>query len=494
MISRRTVLQTSAAFGVAATAAAVLPGLRAVAQASVPLRRSLHEMDLDDPVLAAFRTFVATMKDPDRDGTPVSWVGFANVHGSLSGFNLCPHGNWYFLPWHRGYVRMYEMAVRSITGYEEFAMPYWDWTAHPDFPAAFGDQTFNGQPNPLYVEGRLTATGDRIPTSVSGPDVMDQIYAKTNYEEFGSSRPRGQDDLDPRWITAGGTQGELEFNPHNNIHCLIRGPFMCNGASPQDPIFQMHHGNIDRIWAEWIAQGRNNSDNSLWLDMPFTDNYIDPDGNLYTQAVRDMLEVEPLGYTYGIGAPQAPAPIPDPARNLYLAALYGAPTALEAVGPQRVLAVNEQVATPENPLSIRLDPNTRLLQSAVALDTAETVRTAGLTERRVYAFIRQLEPADQVNTQLRVFANLPEVSGDTDISVPNYVTTIGFFGPTGRHGDHDMRPTVAVDLTPTLRRLERESGLETDELSVQLVPVPQVGDDPGAAGNVAVSEVELAIV
>ena len=83
----------------------VLPGLRAIAQ-PIPLRRSLQGMDLDDPILETYREFVTMMKDPSRNGQPVSWVGFSDVHGSFAvGFNLCPHRNWYFLPWHRSYVR-----------------------------------------------------------------------------------------------------------------------------------------------------------------------------------------------------------------------------------------------------------------------------------------------------------------------------------------------------------------------------------------------------
>jgi tyrosinase len=56
---------------------------------------------------------------------PINWTSLANIHGTAASFNQCPHGNWYFLPWHRGYLLMYERVVRQLTGFNDFALPYW---------------------------------------------------------------------------------------------------------------------------------------------------------------------------------------------------------------------------------------------------------------------------------------------------------------------------------------------------------------------------------
>jgi tyrosinase len=109
-ISRRDVLLRGSAIGVGIIAANV-PGLVAFAQPLPPLRRSLHGLALNDPILQAWRDGVRLLKArPASD--PVSWANFAAIHGSDAGFNLCPHGNWYFLPWHRAYLLMYERTVR----------------------------------------------------------------------------------------------------------------------------------------------------------------------------------------------------------------------------------------------------------------------------------------------------------------------------------------------------------------------------------------------
>ena len=117
MLTRRALLRSTVAGTSALIFSAALPGLRAAVQFTPPRRRSLGAMDLDDPDLVTYREFVTLMKDPARTEDPVSWISFSDVHGTLNGgFNLCPHNNWYFLPWHRGYLRMYEMAARTLTG------------------------------------------------------------------------------------------------------------------------------------------------------------------------------------------------------------------------------------------------------------------------------------------------------------------------------------------------------------------------------------------
>ena len=177
------------------------------------------------------------------------------------------------MPWHRAYVEMYENAARVLTNNPKFAMPYWNWTSLRQLPSAFTDKTYKGQPNPLFVPGRgdpasmvrNSLTGQNALTdALVGPKVIASIFKETVYEAFGTSRPvdysvsppQVQNNLDPKWVPmGGGDQGILERTPHNNVHNNI-GAYMPQSNSPRDPIFMMHHGNIDRIWAHWTALGR----------------------------------------------------------------------------------------------------------------------------------------------------------------------------------------------------------------------------------------------
>src|SRR4029077_12843491 len=139
-----------------------------------------------------------------------------------------------------------------------------------------------------------------------GPSVLQDILHSADYEEFGTSRPRGQNSLDPSWVLKRtGAQGTLESLPHNMVHNNIGG-WMPSAVSPRDPIFFMHHCNIDRIWAVWNSLGNPNSADSLWTDMQFKSNFYLPDGSDYSPLVKELYVPEALGYTYGLPAP-APA-------------------------------------------------------------------------------------------------------------------------------------------------------------------------------------------
>jgi tyrosinase len=56
--------------------------------------------------------------------------------------------------------------------------------------------------------------------------------------------------------------GVLEGQPHNNVHNCVggmslqknNGGFMQANLSPVDPIFFLHHSNIDRLWDVWTRK------------------------------------------------------------------------------------------------------------------------------------------------------------------------------------------------------------------------------------------------
>ncbi|MGC2222539.1 MAG: tyrosinase family protein [Methylocella sp.] len=138
-----------------------------------------------------------------------------------------------------------------------------------------------------------------MPPQIVGPAVLQDILQSPDYEQFGTSRPRGQNDLNQSWILRRtGAQGTLERTPHNLVHNNIGG-WMPSALSPRDPIFFMHHCNIDRIWAVWNSLGNENSTDSLWTEMPFTNNFINVDGSPHSPKVSDLLKPEALEHDPG---------------------------------------------------------------------------------------------------------------------------------------------------------------------------------------------------
>jgi len=63
-----------------------------------------------------------------------------------------------------------------------------------------------------------------------------------------------------------GAAGELEFTPHNIVHSLIGGWMGDPNMAALDPIFWLHHCNIDRLWEVWLLRGggRANPNDASW--------------------------------------------------------------------------------------------------------------------------------------------------------------------------------------------------------------------------------------
>lgn len=108
-----------------------------VAASILPLERTLAlqskkhiRLNVNDPravpVLASYKKAIRAMLAlPPTD--PRNWYRNAIVH-TLD----CPHGNWWFVVWHRGYLGWFEQTCRELSGDADFAIPYWDWTENTD--------------------------------------------------------------------------------------------------------------------------------------------------------------------------------------------------------------------------------------------------------------------------------------------------------------------------------------------------------------------------
>jgi hypothetical protein len=75
-------------------------------------------------------------------------------------FNQCPHGNWWFLPWHRAHLHYFERILRWAAEGPELMLPYWNScdADQRELPAAFRAATVNGKDNPLHLPESVTFT------------------------------------------------------------------------------------------------------------------------------------------------------------------------------------------------------------------------------------------------------------------------------------------------------------------------------------------------
>jgi tyrosinase len=478
-----------------------LSAVSALAASQKPLRRSLGDLTIDDPILQAWRDAVDKLKHKQASD-PISWTKLATIHGTSAGFHLCPHGNWYFLPWHRAFLVMYETIVRDITGHQDFALPYWDWTANRQLPGAFAQPNFKGAPNPLFETQRDATPTDSLGDEIVGSTVINRILNKPNFEDFGTTRPTGQNSRDPSWIKKRGVKGELESNPHDNVHGFVGG-LMGGSQSALDPIFMMHHCNLDRIWAVWNAPPFNNHNSSdpLWTGMTFKDHFLHTDGSTYSATVSDLYSPEALGYTYGLSPGAAPTE-QEPALvtlSQNFEAFVAAPNMPTTSNVKSFTAANvsNAKATMLLPLAISV-PVDRNLVSEVAKTEAvsageiflnfNTARARAAAGRRALAFVRDIDFSAQQNTMYRVFLDCDYLSKSTPISDPHYVGTFGHFGDHA--GDNHAKPSVALDLTSAIKRVYGNATDFPDHLNVQIISVPIRGTNDHI-GSAAPAKIEV---
>jgi tyrosinase len=191
-----------------------------------------------------------------------SYATLAQIHANMSHrmHTMASHGlvsTLRFLPWHRAYLVHMEEELRRKD--PNAFIPYWHWVdgTVPAWLDTF-KPTING-----IVNQRKTLSGP-ITTQAR----IDAVMAYTNYNDFTL---------------------QLEVDPHNQGHNLLGLPMRNPRLAPYDPIFWMHHAEVDRIWAEW--QARNPGLGPL---LTGNDAIMDP----WTDTVTSLASISALGYSY----------------------------------------------------------------------------------------------------------------------------------------------------------------------------------------------------
>ena len=433
------------------TAGGVLAGVgltsaTSPAQPPVKVRPDVSTLDPNGPELRALRAGVGALKQLP-ESSPRHWAALARIH---SGF--CPHRNWFFLPWHRAFVLHFEQICREASGDPDFMLPYWDWANSPRVPAPFW-----GAGNPLMHTRRIRPDNSASPSFAGqrvlyGANNFGGILRVTDFITFAGGIATSQ--------RRGSSAGRLEGGPHNYIHSFIGGD-MGGMTSPLDPIFWLHHANVDRLWTEWerLSPGRTTS-NPRWLDFSLEGfDGIRPQ-NQPALKVSDTLSTYPLGYRY----PSQPATPPSPQP------LAAAPEAAQPeLHAERTI---DAQATTREPLSFAITASSAL-QNRVR--RAATTPTAALGDTRTrLRLVLEVEPPETPLIGVRVFLSFQTPVPNRQFGDPNYVGSFTFFGQEHEgHGSGDEAAIrFAFDVTRTIRKLAR-AGLyrANSDLQVSLVPV-----------------------
>ncbi|KAJ9078630.1 hypothetical protein DSO57_1004894 [Entomophthora muscae] len=203
-----------------------------------------------------------------------------------------------FLPWHRHYLYHFQMKLFELNS--SIVIPYWDTgmdSQKPEESEIFTRDFYGGTGNEILdhclANGQFTGmrvtVEDQQPNGTFRRCIRRQFDGKTKISPFFSS-----DTISPIIRNNNFTEftSQIETGPHAPPHNNIGGQrgHMGRMSSPNDPIFWIHHANVDY----WYAQ---------WQDSFGKDNYIpgkenDPLPHFSPTTVKDTFDTLAYPYCY----------------------------------------------------------------------------------------------------------------------------------------------------------------------------------------------------
>jgi tyrosinase len=467
------------------------------------IRRNVHTLPAGDKTLYWYGQAVLRMKArPKTD--PRSWKYQAAIHGidpipSAQGqfWAQCQHGSSFFLPWHRMYLLHFERIVAAdVTaagGPPDWALPYWNYSAGAAqslLPAAFRDPTLsNGSPNPLYVLKRSAKANAGSPFL----DAKD-IALGTCLTAAADVKPAGFFGAAAA-SHSGASAGALELTPHNAVHRKLGagGGWMGDpDFAALDPIFWLHHANIDRLWEVWRARdgAHTNLSAPYWLTgVAFA--FHDSAGSPVTMKTAEVLATTAPALDYSYDDTSDPLAAVAPAAAS--AAAFG------AGGGTPVADTGELVGATVAPILLdsgvaRVDVPTPVTPEAFAMSRASSAAAAaaaagGPPSALVRRVILQLEHVTSSATAptYDLYVNVPDAA-DESAHEDRFVGRAAMFGiaqasrADGPHagGGQDF----AFDITDVYHRLADDGTLDPQSLRVSFVPVEPEGDPHVSVGRI----------
>jgi polyphenol oxidase len=419
--------------------------------------------------------------------SPIQWDQWVMIHArhcteAKPGIVDQVHWSWFFLPWHRAYLwfleRQLANVVSTVLGEDgsKFALPYWDWILHKEIPNT-KDRAASGMQSPLF--GYDPAKEDMVNNDGLGFDnlALWDGYRKPSVQQP-TMDPRNERTIDskehveetilymtPQYVQymleldfedfAGKAvppqspipnsdgMGVLEHYPHNNGHDWVGSRLGKNRDmgtlryAALDPIFFMHHANLDRIWS-WYRGVQPDPkapwgpNKYIWGQQPYT--FIDIDGSPVTVTVADIV-TSMTNVTYL--EPQSPPPA--------MSSLF---SALQNPSPQRLreqtITLAQEVKTlTTNPVTLRVKPPpgaTNLFSTMLATEphplSLLVIETGPVTYTGKFS--------------VKVFVNKPDANSSTSIHDPHYVGSIRALDSDGRinENDKDLTHTFSILIPP----------------------------------------------
>ena len=236
--------------------------------------------------------------------------------GTLNGAHRGPA----FLLWHRAFLYEFETTLQKYLS-SPMGLPYWDWTTDPtgltvftsDFMGGNGDSkngfrvstgpfanpnddpkkwltsNFDPQSGTMRIDDPLLRAFNTsyIPTKSTIISVMitNDFYDDSPFNALGQS----------------GFRSLMEKKLHDMVHVYVGGHMGNPMVAPNDPVFYLHHVNIDRLFLRWqeyqptltYPQKNSGGPDPFPLGQNWNDKLLE-----LNEKVSDCWNINTLGYMY----------------------------------------------------------------------------------------------------------------------------------------------------------------------------------------------------
>jgi tyrosinase len=354
-----------------------------------------------------------------------------------------PHTNaddtdW-FLPWHRVELFCFEEIIRGVLGDEQFTLPYWNYAPNNAAARAIPEEfrPKKGAKDPefgsLFRENRNDGVNDGMRIDEGQPADLLGLGAL----QRPTFRPLGADP---------GVTRALQSRPHNVVHGLI-GNGLGMGSPPwaaNDPIFWMHHCNLDRLWESWNrGGGENPCEGDPWRARNFV--FAGRDGTRVAANTGQFERTDKVGYTYDRFENGPAKPVNS----------CNAPAIAAAAGVQPVLLARAEIAMMQAPLkSVAAAPAAAAAGAAPTL-TGDLIAQQLNQNRNLYLVLENVRSKADSSIIYRVFLDQVASTGE---GLSQYVDSFNFFDDPS-HADHGAAgaaasaTTISLPLTAAARQM-----------------------------------------
>jgi tyrosinase len=304
--------------------------------------------------------------------------------------------------------------------------------------------------------------------AVSLTTLLDSLSPR-DFQAFGSTKA-----LRHSYATGSGV---LEGQPHNRVHNDIGSlGFMQDMMSPVDPIFFLHHANIDRLWDVWtrkqIARGYPHlpagADYERWASEPFVF-FVGADGQPVAEtAAKDYEATALFGYDYQPGSGEEVVPKGLAATPKAAAMASGRVHQVSLARTSVAAGGASGTVTIPRPL-LRAAPGSEPLKLFARITVA-------------------MDPLRHAHA-LRVFVNGPADLSGTGPESPHHAATLSMFGRQMRESDMTFLVPLAGAIPD---EAEKKLAAEGGQLTIRVLPETRLMG--GAHGRMAMPAVDAEVV